>query len=98
MSERVVAYVALGSNQGRRAELLDQAVARLRATAGIDVIRVSSYHTTDPVGGPSGQEKYLNAVLELRTTLDPLPLLHVLLDIETQLGRVRASTPLEFKS
>jgi len=89
MAESVIAFVALGSNLGNREELLDDAVARLRATPGIEVRSLSSYHETDPVGGPSGQGKYLNGVVELRTTLDPLPLLHVLLDIETQLGRVR---------
>ncbi|MBM3994306.1 MAG: 2-amino-4-hydroxy-6-hydroxymethyldihydropteridine diphosphokinase [Planctomycetes bacterium] len=86
----VTAYIALGSNLGNRRATLDEAIARLRLQPGIDVIRVSSYHETDPVGGPPGQEKYLNAAAELQTTLSARKLLAVLLAIETQLGRVRA--------
>src|SRR6516164_10038767 len=83
------AYLALGSNLGDRAALLDAAIARLRLRPGIDVSCVSSHHETEPVGGPAGQGKYLNAVAHLRTTLTALQLLHVLQAVETQLGRVR---------
>jgi 3-oxoacyl-[acyl-carrier protein] reductase len=89
MSPSVTAYVALGSNLGDRRALLDEAVGRLRLQPVIEVVRVSSYYETDPVGGPSGQGKFLNAVAEVRTTLDAPKLLRVLLAIETQLGRVR---------
>jgi 3-oxoacyl-[acyl-carrier protein] reductase len=89
MAEPVTAFIALGSNLGEREKLLDEALHRLRATPGVEVVSVSSYHETDAVGGPAGQGKYLNAVAQLRTTLEPLPLLHLLLAIETQLGRVR---------
>ena len=90
MSEPVAAFIALGSNLGDRQRLLDDAVARLRLQAGLEVIRVSTYHETEPVGGPAGQGRYLNAVAEVRTALDPAALLRVLLTIETHLGRVRA--------
>src|ERR1022692_1659891 len=90
MADAVTAYVALGSNLGDRQGLLGEALARLRLQPGIDVIRVSSYHETEPVGGPGGQGKYLNAVAELRTTLDAMQLLRVLQAVESQLGRVRA--------
>ena len=85
-----MAYIALGSNLGNRQRSLDDAVAHLRAQPQIDHLRVSSYHETEPVGGPTGQGKYLNAVAAVMTTLDPAALLRVLLSIETQLGRVRA--------
>jgi 3-oxoacyl-[acyl-carrier protein] reductase len=85
-----IAYIGLGSNLGERGTLLDEAVARLRLRPGIDVVSVSSYHETDPVGGPAEQGKYLNAVACVRTTLDALQLLGVLQAIETELGRVRA--------
>ena len=89
MPDLVAAYIALGSNLGDRAALLDEAIARLRLQPGIEVISVSSHHETEPVGGPAGQGKYLNAVAHLRTTLTALQLLHVLQAVETQLGRVR---------
>jgi 3-oxoacyl-[acyl-carrier protein] reductase len=89
MADPTIAFVALGSNLGDREQILDDAVARLRATPGVEVLSISSYHETTPVGGPAGQGNYLNGVVQLRTTLDALALLHVLLAIETQLGRVR---------
>src|SRR6516165_6138462 len=90
MPDPVAAYIALGSNLGDRRALLDEAIARMRLQPGIEVISVSSHHETEPVGGPAGQGKYLNAVAHLRTTLTALPLLHALQAVETQLGRVRA--------
>lgn len=90
MAEPVTAYIALGSNLGDRRASLDQAITYLKQQAGIEVLAVSAYHETDPVGGPSGQGKYLNAVAQLRTTLEPMALLKALLAAEAQMGRVRA--------
>ena len=86
----MTAYVGLGSNLGDRQALLDEAIARLRLRPGVEVLSVSSYHETEPVGGPAGQGQYLNAVACLRTTLEAAQLLRVLQTIETELGRVRA--------
>jgi 3-oxoacyl-[acyl-carrier protein] reductase len=90
MADPVTAYIALGSNLGERRGNLDSALSQLRARPGVEVTRASTYHETDPVGGPAGQGKYLNAVAELRTTLSPTELLAMLLEIEAVLGRVRA--------
>jgi 2-amino-4-hydroxy-6-hydroxymethyldihydropteridine diphosphokinase len=86
---KVTAYIGLGSNLGDREALLDRALELLRAQAGVRVERVSSYYETQPVGGPAGQENYLNAVAELDTDLSAVALLQALLAIEQQLGRVR---------
>lgn len=83
------AYIALGSNLGDRRATLDQALEALRRRPGIRVGPVSTYHETAPVGGPPGQEAYLNAAAELHTDLPPDELLRVLLHIEQDLGRVR---------
>ncbi len=85
----VTAYIALGSNLGDRTANLQQALALLGRQDGIHVERVSRFHETDPVGGPPGQGRYLNAAAELATTLTAPELLGVLLDVENQLGRVR---------
>jgi len=85
----VTAYIALGSNLGDREKNLDRALELLRTCPGITVTRVSSYHETEPVGGPPGQEKYLNAAAELETGLEPQRLLELLLEVEKKLGRVR---------
>lgn len=83
------AWIALGSNLGDRRASLDAAVARLRAADGVDVLRVSRWIETDPVGGPPGQGRFLNGVLEARTRLEPRALLALLLSIEAALGRRR---------
>jgi 2-amino-4-hydroxy-6-hydroxymethyldihydropteridine diphosphokinase len=82
------AYLALGSNLGDRLEHLREAVRRLGATDGIDVARSSRIYETEPVGPP--QPPYLNAVLEVETTLSPRELLEACQAVEDALGRVRA--------
>ncbi len=83
------AYIALGSNLGDRGQFLDQALHLLREHPRVQVGQVSSYHETEPVGGPPGQGAYLNAAAEIVTDLPAPDLLRLLLDIERRLGRVR---------
>jgi len=85
------AYVGLGSNLGDREALLRSATARLGQADGIEVLRVSRYLETRPVGGPAGQPMYLNAAAHLRVLLAPRELLHELLRTEAELGRVRGT-------
>jgi len=82
------AYLALGSNLGDRLATLQRAVVLLAQHEGIEVIRSSRVYETDPVGPE--QPDYLNAVIEISTTLDPRELLGSALEAEAQLGRVRA--------
>lgn len=89
MRSPVDACIALGSNLGDREAHLDAALARLDATPGIEVRRVSAVFETDPVGPPP-QGPYLNATAMLRTTLRPRSLLARLLAIEKHEGRVRS--------
>ena len=81
-------FVSLGSNLGDRDAHLRGALAALAATPGIEVLAVSSWYETDPVG-PGLQGAYLNAAASLRTTLAPGALLQRLLAIEASAGRVR---------
>jgi 2-amino-4-hydroxy-6-hydroxymethyldihydropteridine diphosphokinase len=82
-----IVYIALGSNLGDRAGMLERAIAAMNS-AGISVVRQSSLYVTEPVGAP-GQGWFLNAVVEAETLLLPLQLLHALLKIERELGRRR---------
>lgn len=84
-----IAYIALGSNLGDRDDFLRRALAALRQTEGIEVTRVSPLYETRPVGGPSDQGQYLNAVAEVQSERGPYDLLALLLHIEQQLGRER---------
>jgi 2-amino-4-hydroxy-6-hydroxymethyldihydropteridine diphosphokinase len=83
------AYIGLGSNLGDRAGTLLAAVRELNATDGIRVTKLSTFHDTAPVGGPSDQPRFLNAAAELDTALDPEQLLAALLAVEQKFGRVR---------
>jgi 2-amino-4-hydroxy-6-hydroxymethyldihydropteridine diphosphokinase len=65
---------------------MDLAVALLREAT--EVIAVSSYFVTKPVGGPE-QPDYLNAVCILESDLPATDLLAVLQGIEKSLGRER---------
>lgn len=50
----------------------------------------SSLYETEPVGGPSGQPTYLNAVLRTETVLSPRELLDLCLSVEARFGRLRS--------
>ncbi len=67
-----VAYIGLGSNLGSPAgdpaEIVSAAVESL-ATLGVIVAR-SSLYRTEPVGY-AGQPAFVNAVVALRTDMDP---------------------------
>ena len=85
------ACIGLGANLGERARTLELALEMLRANQYVRVLSVSSFHETQPVGGPPGQPRYLNAAAMLESTLTPRELLNTLLEIETRLGRDRSS-------
>jgi len=80
------AVIALGANIGNPQEQMDLAVALLRES--LEVIAISSYFTTSPVGGPE-QPDYLNAVCIAESDLPAADLLALLHGIEKVLGRER---------
>jgi 2-amino-4-hydroxy-6-hydroxymethyldihydropteridine diphosphokinase len=80
-------YLGLGSNLGDRRRNLEAALDALRAHPQIAVTAVSSFLETDPVGGPPGQGKFLNAAAKIETDLSPEALLKELKRVERSLGR-----------
>ena len=74
------AYVGVGTNLGDRWGHLALAGAELRRTPGVTLLRASHVYDTEPLG-PS-QPRYLNAVLELETTLGAEALLAALFAVE----------------
>ena len=87
--KRVTAAIALGSNLGDRAKYLRGALTRLERTPGVVVLRRSTWHETEPVGGAPGQGPFLNGAALVETTLDASALLAVLQAIELKAGRER---------
>jgi 2-amino-4-hydroxy-6-hydroxymethyldihydropteridine diphosphokinase len=88
-SAGTTAFIALGSNLGDRVENLRTAIEKLVGTPGIQVHRVSTPLENPAVGGPADSPSFLNAAAELRTTLSAAALLHRLLEIEKEMGRLR---------
>lgn len=83
-----IAYIALGTNLGQRAENLKAATAALNLVAGVQVEAESAYYNTKPVGY-ANQPDFLNAVVRVKTTCSPEMLLGACLGIEAAMGRVR---------
>lgn len=82
------AYVGLGGNIGDRELHLQRALELLAAEPGIEVVAVSSFRETDPVGYLD-QPPFLNAACAVETDLSPSELLRRLLAVEQALGRER---------
>tara|TARA_R110000823_G_scaffold307678_3_gene430925 strand:+ start:4412 stop:4912 length:501 start_codon:yes stop_codon:yes gene_type:complete len=82
------AYIALGSNLGEPLQQLRRATSAIAELPESELARVSSVYRSAPVG-PPGQPDYLNAVLCLKTQLDPHALLDALQLIELRQGRER---------
>jgi 2-amino-4-hydroxy-6-hydroxymethyldihydropteridine diphosphokinase len=85
-----LAYVGLGSNLGDRRGLIREALRRLDLIDGVTVRKRSRIIETDPVG-KTDQPRFLNAVAEVETRIEPRPLLRRLRAVEKSLGRVRRS-------
>jgi len=83
------AYIGLGSNVGDRLSWLQESIDRLQRARGVRVVAVSSVYESEPVGGPPGQGRFLNAAVEVHTTLSPDKLLETLHATEAALGRTR---------
>ncbi|NNE71870.1 MAG: 2-amino-4-hydroxy-6-hydroxymethyldihydropteridine diphosphokinase [Rhodothermales bacterium] len=90
MSVSNLAYAALGSNTGDRFAYLVGAVQALEVIEGITVVRSSPVYESAAMTLGEAQPEYLNAVLELRTNLEPKELLARFLEIESHHGRERS--------
>jgi 2-amino-4-hydroxy-6-hydroxymethyldihydropteridine diphosphokinase len=91
--ESTTAYIGLGSNLGRREDLIARALELLDGESmGLRVVAVSSLRETDPVGYEA-QPRFLNGAALVETSATPRELLERLLGLERQLGRDRAASP-----
>ncbi len=88
----MMAAIALGANLpsrwGTPADTLREAVHRLQDLG--EVVAVSSFYETEPVG-LRDQPRFTNAAALLETGLGPLQLMRALLAIEESMGRVRSA-------
>ncbi len=81
-------YIGIGSNLGNREGYLALAVSALANTDGISSVSHSSWIETPP-WGPVEQGPFLNGILKVGATLEPLTMLDTILHIERLAGRQR---------
>ena len=81
------AALLIGGNLGDREENLDTAIHLIHEKAG-NIINLSSIYST-AAWGIEEQPDFLNQALLIQTDKEPLELLDTLLEIETEMGRIR---------
>ena len=86
-----IVYLSLGSNCSDRIGYVQQAASLLGAVDGISIIRTSSFYETEP-WGMNSQNCFVNAVLEVKTSLSAQKLLEECQRVEKQLGRTRSGS------
>ncbi|MGW8314886.1 MAG: 2-amino-4-hydroxy-6-hydroxymethyldihydropteridine diphosphokinase [Bacteroidales bacterium] len=87
MSDQNKAYLSLGSNLGDREENLLKARKLIEERVGV-LAEISGLYETAPWGYES-LNPFFNCCLSVTTSLDPVPLMEALLEIEKELGRIR---------
>lgn len=90
-----IVYLSLGSNKDDRIGYIQQANLQLGAIDGVEIIRTSAFYESEPWNMKS-ENWFVNAVVELKTTLTPHQLLEQCQRIEKQLGR-KPSKPGEYE-
>jgi 2-amino-4-hydroxy-6-hydroxymethyldihydropteridine diphosphokinase len=86
-----IAFIALGSNLGKRQAALRAALERIGKLPQTKIIAVASFRETEPVGCGPNAGKFINSAVQVETGLSARDLLSHLLRIEHELGRQRVT-------
>lgn len=81
-------FIALGSNLQNPLQQIKVAISELQKLADTTLIKTSSLYKSTPMG-PLDQPDFINAVVEINTTLSAMALLAQLQNIENLHGRAR---------
>ena len=84
----IICYIGIGSNLGNALQNCKCAIESLSQIEGILITRASSFYKTEPVG-IENQNYFINAVVEITTTLSARDLLQALRKVEKDMGRKR---------
>ena len=87
---KVEGDIGLGSNLGDRIAAILHAVEEIDAMHDVAAFRLSTLMETSPVG-LQDQPDFVNAVLQVRSTLEPVQMLDQLLELELAMGRDRTA-------
>lgn len=83
-----IVFIALGANLGDPFKQAHDAIDAVINLPDTQLVRCSPFYRSKPLG-PQDQPDYLNAVMQINTSLSPHNLLKSLQHIEQNLGRVR---------
>jgi len=83
------AWLGLGSNLQQPVAQLREAIERLDSLSNVEVTRESSFYRTPPWGDEQ-QDDFINCVVQIKTSLDPVALLGKLHSVENAMGRRRS--------
>lgn len=86
-----IVYLSLGSNLGDRVGYLQQATSLLSANPAVNVVTTSSFYESEPWRMDS-ENWFVNAIIQISTTLSPEELLRECHRVEVLLGRKRDFT------
>lgn len=81
-----IVYLSLGSNIGDRVGYIQQATSLLSANPDINIVATSSFYESEP-WQMNSQNWFVNAIVQITTSLSPENLLDECQRIESQLGR-----------
>lgn len=83
-----VAYLGLGGNLGDPVANMAAALQQVEARRDCRVTAVSRLYRTPP-WGKTDQDWFFNSAAQISTTLEPVALLHLCLEIERSMKRIR---------
>jgi len=83
--------ISFGANLGNARSTIERAAEQLQGklTTAPELFQLSPLYKTPPVGGPSGQPPFINAVAALQTDRSPWEVWQAVRDVEQALGRER---------
>lgn len=80
-------FVGIGSNLGDASSQVKSAISQINKIPQVRVVRAASLYGSKPFG-PVEQNDFVNTVIEIGSSLEPLDLLRELKQLEQSMGRV----------
>jgi len=74
-------YLGIGSNKNHPYFRINTVLKQINRIKSTNIVKKSSLYITKPLG-PQAQPDFINSVIEIRTNLEPLKLLHELQNLE----------------
>jgi len=87
-NSRKTVYIGIGTNLGKKKENIERTMKMLENLDEIEVTEVSPIYENEAYGN-NKQPKFLNGVVRISTSLEPLVLLGKLKGVEESMGRVK---------